>query len=385
MLDLLNAIDPYINKYWLLVLLGILIIIEIFAFAVVLVIRRFRQSEERSLSGIALDTAVVQREFTVGDEFDCSGLVVQAIYNLEPTSENIADFVALTEQELNEVKSRGELDGCYVVKPNMDEVGAKTVTVLYQDKTSAYSIDVNDCVEESYTTETVDEPTVEVDEPAEEMASELEAESEIASVTVSATEPDTVEETVEDTYLQYTVFEEESADNRLHYDRSFTARLIQADDNVKQWYTNLKNDLLAYKKVKARISWKRETFRVGRKVVARIAFRGKTMCLYLPLKAADFAETKYRVEDVSDIVANVDAPLMYRMKNARRVKYATELIAIAMKKSGVRRTQYIAKDFYMPYEGTVELINKGLIKRIIKGAADEPDFLQTDITEDNLT
>ena len=384
MLDLLNAIDPYINKYWLLVLLGILIIIEIFAFAVVLVIRRLRQSEERSLSGIALDTAVVQREFTVGDEFDCNGLVVQAFYNLEPTSENIADYVALTEQELDEVKSRGELDGCYVVKPNMDEVGAKTVTVLYQDKTSVYSIEVSDCVEESFAT-AVDEPTVAEAEPVEEAVSELEAEPEISSSTVFETEPEQLEETVEDTYFQYTVFEEDSADNRLHYDRSFTARLIQSDDEVKQWYTNLKNDLLAYKKVKARISWKRETFRVGRKVVARIAFRGKTMCLYLPLKAEEYAETKYRVEDVSDVVANVDAPLMYRMKNARRVKYATELIAIAMKKNGVRRTQYIAKDFYLPYEGTVELINKGLIKRVIKAAADEPDFLQTDITEDNLT
>ncbi|MCH5156802.1 MAG: hypothetical protein J1G02_02865 [Clostridiales bacterium] len=335
-----------------------MVIIEIFAFAVLLVLIRRRQSEVRRLSGIVLDTVSVRREFTVGDEFECDGLVVQAIYNLEPTSENIVDYVVLTEEELNHIKSQDNLNGCYVVKPDMNEAGKKTITVVYQDKISCYSIAIAEPVEESVA-QPVEEPTV-------------------ASVVTPVVEEHIVSIPV--------VYEEESFEGRMHYDKSFSARLIQSDDETKQWYTELKNELLSYKKIKSRKSWKRETFRAGKEVVAKISFRGKTMCLYLPLNAADFAETKYHVEDVSDVMANADTPMMYRMKNARRVKYAADLIAMVTERLELTRDEdYITEDFYVPYEGIVELINKGLIKRLLKSVDEEPDFLQGNTTENVAT
>ena len=163
--------------------------------------------------------------------------------------------------------------------------------------------------------------------------------------------------------------EEESVEaGKLFYNRSFTAKFIQSDDETKNYYVHLKNEILSYKKVHARMSWKRETFRLGRNVVARIAYRGKTLCLYLPIDPATLTDSKYIVEDVSDIALYEDTPCLYRIRVERREKYAEELIAMVMEAMGTVRTDRIFEDYYMPYEGVVQLIDKGLIKRVVKDA-----------------
>ncbi len=42
----------------------------------------------------------------------------------------------------------------------------------------------------------------------------------------------------------------------IKYNRSFTAKLIQSDEQTKRYYTELKNELLGYDGVKSRITWK---------------------------------------------------------------------------------------------------------------------------------
>lgn len=160
----------------------------------------------------------------------------------------------------------------------------------------------------------------------------------------------------------------------LRYDRSFTARLIQSDNEVKDWYTELKNDLLSYKKIHDRMSWKRESYNFGRLPFARLAYRGETLCLYLPLDPESLAESKYKVESVSDSTSYEDTPCLYRIKNGRRVKYAKELIAMVAEMLQTPRIERESQDYYVPYEGLVELINKGLIKRNIKNKKDEIFF-----------
>lgn len=170
---------------------------------------------------------------------------------------------------------------------------------------------------------------------------------------------------------QAIIYEEESVKSRLNYNMSFTARLIQAEDERKYWYSDIKNELLSCAKTRARMSWKRETFKTGKSVIARLSFRGKTMCLYLPLNAADFVDSKYQLEDVSDNLSYADTPAMYRLKSARRVKYAIELIKIVAQKLGLERIEHTKEDFYLPYEGIVELINKGLVKRTVRTVVDK--------------
>lgn len=160
--------------------------------------------------------------------------------------------------------------------------------------------------------------------------------------------------------------EESSPAGTLTYDRSFKARFIQSSDEIKQYYVKIKNELLAYKKVGARMSWKRESFYKGRETIARLTFRGKTLCLYLALDPAKFAESKYAVEDVKEIASYADTPCLYRIRSDRRENYAEELIAELMTEKGIPKTDRPSEDYYLPYEGIVELIEKGLIKRVIR-------------------
>lgn len=158
-------------------------------------------------------------------------------------------------------------------------------------------------------------------------------------------------------------------------DRCFTAKLIQSEDLVKEYYSRIKNELLAYRKVHDRMSRKRETYRFGRTCVARMSIRGKTLKLYLALNAADYDDTKYKVEDASDIKSVEDTPLMYKIKNDRRLDYAMELIATAMAGVGAvkKREKYIIAHDYaadMPYEDDDSLEKRGLIvKKHVKGTS----------------
>ncbi len=154
--------------------------------------------------------------------------------------------------------------------------------------------------------------------------------------------------------------------DRVHYDRSFTAQIIQLKDDSKEWYTQVKNELLSYQKVKDRMSWKKETFRLGREAIARFVVRGKTLCLLLAVEPAGFTGTKFTVEDVSAVASTADTPCLYRIKSARRAKYAKELINAVMKELGIKKDpNFEPQDYYVPYEGTMGLMERGLVKRVV--------------------
>lgn len=168
-------------------------------------------------------------------------------------------------------------------------------------------------------------------------------------------------------------------EERVRYDRSLNAKLIQLKDDVKEWYSQLKNELLSYGKVRSRMSWKRESFRIGRATFARITVRGRTLCLMLAVDPSGFAGTKFSVEDVSNVASTSDTPCLYRIKSGRRIKYAKELIAAVMHELGVKKQpDYEPQDFYMPYAGDVALMERGLIKRVVYGSTRTYEIRETD-------
>ena len=156
----------------------------------------------------------------------------------------------------------------------------------------------------------------------------------------------------------------ETEEGRMRYDRSFAARIIGANDEVKRYYSALKNDLLGFKEVRCRMSWKFEKFRLGRNCIALIAVRGKTLCLYLALNPMRFADSKYKVEDYSLRSAKTATPLMYRIKNDRRLKYAKELIDVLLFENDSEKGERSPEDFVPPSRTTAELIEEGLIKLV---------------------
>ena len=154
----------------------------------------------------------------------------------------------------------------------------------------------------------------------------------------------------------------ETPTGRIVFDRSFTARIIQASVALKTRYSELKNYVLSYKGVHSRISWKRESFSIGRTTLATFAVRGQTLMLYLAIDPARFEGTKYRVENMSDVASRRKTPLLFRIKGDRRMAYAKELIDILFRENGATRTERKPQDYTMPYESIDALVDRGLIK-----------------------
>lgn len=152
----------------------------------------------------------------------------------------------------------------------------------------------------------------------------------------------------------------------IKYSKSFLAKLIQSDNETKGYYSAIKNCLLSYDGVKNRISWKWESFRMGKKTLAKLRLRGKTLSLCLALNAEDYNDSKYKVESLAEIKTYADTPCMYRIKNDRRLKYGEELIAVLMKQNGIlqRPLEEIDYSEKYPYETTEELIERNLIKEL---------------------
>ena len=154
----------------------------------------------------------------------------------------------------------------------------------------------------------------------------------------------------------------------IRYNRSFTAKLCQLNEETKQWYSALKNEFLSYERVKVNMSWKRESFRIGRSTIARFTVRGKTLCMLLAVDPSTYADSKYTVEDMSATANTADTPSLYRIKSARRLKYAKEMIAAMLKDVCPKKQVYLPEDFVMPYDGYMSLLERGLIKRVVSGS-----------------
>ena len=168
------------------------------------------------------------------------------------------------------------------------------------------------------------------------------------------------EENVEDSSEE----NEENLENsrrevEIRYRRSFLSRYVQAESYIQDYYTEIKNELLSYKGVKARTSWSKESFKCGRTHIAKIDVKGKALCLYLAINP-ESVDAKYRVTK-----AKGDCPTLIKIKSDRKKKYALELIRTLMESLALPRIEREAEDYRLPYEETDALIERGLIKVIL--------------------
>ncbi len=148
------------------------------------------------------------------------------------------------------------------------------------------------------------------------------------------------------------------------YNRSYTARIIQADEELKARYSEIKNHIVSYRGVFNSITWKREAFYANKRdCFATFAVRGKTLCLFLSSPASRFDGTKYKVEDRTQQVRNAKMPTMFRIKSDRGTKYAKELIDLVMGDKGVKMNDEYKPVNYRPaYRSTENLIRNGYIR-----------------------
>ena len=220
-------------------------------------------------------------------------------------------------------------------------------------------------VAEEAVEEPVEEPVVE-EEVVEEVVEEPAAE-EVAVDDTPVVEPVVVEPIIVPTYV-------DGHGNALDikYSRSITANIIQAEDNVKDYYSELKNHILSYKGVKSRFSWKFDSYNKGRDQLFKIKLRGKTICLYCALNPDEFEKSKYHHEAITAKIF-ADVPMLVKVKSNLGLKKAKELVDIVMAKFEIPANPKAKTIDYVneyPYEETDALVQKGLVK-ILKANAND--------------
>ena len=150
---------------------------------------------------------------------------------------------------------------------------------------------------------------------------------------------------------------------QIRYIKSFTAKLIQASDESKAYYEQLKNEALSYKGVTSRVSWHYDSINFGREQVMKFAIKGKTLCVFYALNPDEYLDSKYKVEK-SEVKKFTEVPCLYRIKNDRRRDYAKELIKVVMAKYGLEKGEEKHESYILPYEDNKPLIARGLIKEL---------------------
>lgn len=223
--------------------------------------------------------------------------------------------------------------------------------------------------------------------PQEESAEEPPLQDVSASEEEKTAETSVSEEDEEETEDEDETSEGDEIDNALvtlvsgtkvfvQYRRSFRARLIQADDEMKDYYNSLRSELLSYVGVKERVSWNYDSYNVGRRQFAKINANRKSIILYLALAPASVDE-KYTFRDVSEKKRYAAVPVRYKITGSRSFKYAVELIAQAAAEFGLDYKRFEEK-LDIPYEERDELIKKRLIKVYAKRETGET------VTEEEL-
>lgn len=112
----------------------------------------------------------------------------------------------------------------------------------------------------------------------------------------------------------------------VRYSYSFEARLRNASPEVQARYVEFADEIGLYKGVKIKNSYKQQRVYKGKKTLALILFRGKTLCVAFALNPSDYVETKYRGLDKSSKKRFEKTPMLYKVSSTRRLEYAKYLL-----------------------------------------------------------
>lgn len=125
----------------------------------------------------------------------------------------------------------------------------------------------------------------------------------------------------------------------------FAEKMLGADEQTQIFYDTLNNEFNSYRKLHIRVSAKCVSYRLGRDLVAKITYRGKTMKLHLALDVNAYPENIYFQKDESDVKAYEEVPFTIKVKSERGLNRAIALIeALAAEKAMEKKTHWNAID-----------------------------------------
>ncbi len=116
--------------------------------------------------------------------------------------------------------------------------------------------------------------------------------------------------------------------------RHFKQKLIDSIDIIQDRYEQVVSLLNRIDGIRVIEGKKQETFKKSHNPVARMTFRGKTLCILLALNPEEYANTKYIFTDISEFKTHTHYPMRVKLTSDRQVRWAKELISDIISKNG---------------------------------------------------
>ena len=116
----------------------------------------------------------------------------------------------------------------------------------------------------------------------------------------------------------------------------FTERMLNADDEMKRNYNELKNEILSYG-VNSRISNSGDTFRLHRKTYVKITIAGLSLKLYFALEPEDYKDSTVPVQNAGHKGIYSEIPLVFKVRSGLSMRRCKQLIQDVMEKDGLEQ------------------------------------------------
>jgi len=146
-----------------------------------------------------------------------------------------------------------------------------------------------------------------------------------------------------------------------YYDYSFQAKLIQADSNIQDFYTDVKNLLLSNDGVRSKVMWEYDLFTYKGKPIARLNIEGKTLQVYLGLDPEEYDGSSYKVKIIKD-PAYSGTKVLAEISSMSDEDQMYDLIGDLAEAHNIMPGEDRYDDYHFQYESLDELIARGLIK-----------------------
>ena len=118
----------------------------------------------------------------------------------------------------------------------------------------------------------------------------------------------------------------------------FQERMMNADEEMKKNYNELKNEIMSYG-VNSRVSSSGDAFRLHRKTYVKLTIAGLSLKLYFALNPEDYKDSPIPVQDAGHKGIYAEIPLVFKVKSGLSMRRAKELIQTVMEQDGLEQGQ----------------------------------------------
>ena len=273
------------------------------------------------------------------------------VYTFEIRVEGYVDpeelpVVGPLEEAIEEVN---KVEESVVETPVVEEVVISPVEEVVEVKEEPVVEEVVETKEELIEETPVVEMTEEV---VEEVIDEAEGE-----VVLLVDEADEIEESTEEVVKEDAM----AGFSGPRYNYSFEAKLSLSNDETKSFYNNIATFAKSYG-VKVVRSWKKERIYKGRKVFGIMFFKGKRLCVAMPLDPKEYEGSKYKFTDLSEVKKYQETPFLMKVTSSLKVRYINELLEKQFVAAEIKNKNLEVASEEIPSRTKEELIEAGLVR-----------------------